>query len=203
MIAVLTGDVINSAGHPPESWLVDLKFLLGSLGSNPEDWEIYRGDEFQVRLNASKALETAIRIKAQLKCRKGLDVRIGIGLGEESYRAAKVSESNGPAYQASGGVFDRLRDEKLHLQLSSGNTAADTGMNLMLKLASDFMDDWSPVSAEAVLKVLQSPGVSQEQMACELGIQQSAVSQRLSRARLDLLEELLSYYTDQYLKSIR
>lgn len=203
MIAVLTGDVINSAGHSPKGWLVELKALLGGIGSNPEDWEIYRGDEFQLRLQAGKALETAVRIKALLKCRKGMDARIGIGLGEETYHTTRVSESNGPAYRESGRVFDRLREEKVHLQLASGNTLTDKGMNLMLKLASHIMDDWSPVSAEAVLKVLQSPEAPQDQIACELGIQQSAVSQRLRRARMDLLEELLSYYSHEYLNALQ
>ena len=64
----------------------------------------------------------------------------------------------------------------------------------MLKLALDFMDDWSTVSAEIVAMALAKPGVSQKEIAKELSIQQSAVSQRQKRARLHLVHDLLNYY---------
>jgi len=64
----------------------------------------------------------------------------------------------------------------------------------MLKLALDFMDEWTSVSAEIVAIALSNPKSSQQDMAQRLSIQQSAVSQRQKRARLDLVEELLEYY---------
>ena len=70
----------------------------------------------------------------------------------------------------------------------------DRTLNLMLRLALDFMDDWSIVSAEIVALVLENPEASQQEIAERLHIQQSAVSQRQKRARLDLVTELLDYY---------
>ena len=80
------------------------------------------------------------------------------------------------------------------MAIATGNTSKDKLLNLMLKLALDFMDDWSPVSAEIVSLFLQNPMASQAKLAKQLSIQQSAVSQRLKRARLDLVQELLDYY---------
>ena len=64
----------------------------------------------------------------------------------------------------------------------------------MIKLALDFMDEWTSVSAEIVGIALANPKMSQQEIAAQLSIQQSAVSQRQKRARLDLVEELLEYY---------
>ena len=65
----------------------------------------------------------------------------------------------------------------------------------MMQLALDFMDDWSLVSAEIVVMALSNPTVSQQALAEQLNIQQSAVSQRQKRARLHLVIALLAYYT--------
>ena len=44
----------------------------------------------------------AIQIKALIKSIKNLDVRMGIGLGSETFVGSSVSQSNGKAYQRSG-----------------------------------------------------------------------------------------------------
>ena len=49
MIAVITGDIINSQKSDSELWLPKLKELLGSWSTTPENWEVYRGDEFQLK----------------------------------------------------------------------------------------------------------------------------------------------------------
>ncbi len=194
MIAVITGDIINSENYSSTEWLGILKKYFSELGDSPEDWEIYRGDEFQLRVPIDQALKVAIRIKALIKTIKGLDVRMGIGIGEETFVGVGVSESNGSAYQRSGRTFESLKEDKINLIAATGNDFYDRTLNLPLKLALDFMDDWSIVSAEIVVLVLENPRTSQQEIAQQLGIQQSAVSQRQKRARLDLVLELLDYY---------
>jgi DNA-binding Lrp family transcriptional regulator len=68
----------------------------------------------------------------------------------------------------------------------------------MLTLALNFMGSWSQVSAEIMALVLARPEAQQEELAQQLNIRQSAVSQRLKRARKDLVLELLDYYTQTY-----
>lgn len=197
-IAVLTGDIVNSRAYEPEEWIDILKPFFQQFGDSPVDWEIYRGDEFQLRVAGEKALETAIRIKALVKQVKQLDVRLGIGVGEESYRGSRVGESNGPAYQRSGKTFESLKKQDRTMGIATGKEAFDRALNLMLDLALDIMDAWSPVSAEVMALVLAAPETSQEALALQLNIRQSAVSQRLKRARKDLVFELLSYYSQSY-----
>ncbi len=203
MVAVLTADIVNSARTPAGRWLEPLKAYLNTRGSSPEDWEIYRGDEMQLRLAPQSALSCAVRLKALLKSMPdSLDIRIGIGLGEEDYRAERVSESNGTAFRNSGRSFEALGNDKIRMCLTSGNPGADRAMNLILKLALNIMDGWSRLSAESVIQALDRPDAPQEALARELGIRQSAFSQRLARARYDLIQDLLAYYEQVYLQQL-
>lgn len=202
MIAVLTGDIINSAGHKTSEWMPLLKNFLQKLGDSPGIWEIYRGDEFQIRVAPEKAMEVAIQIKALIKTIKYLDVRIGIGVGDEDFRGIGVSESNGSAYQRSGRTLNLIKEKKINLAIATGDPQLNDTLNLILKLGLDFMDAWSVVSAEIIVMALENPGASQKEVAQQLQIQQSAVSQRQKRARLDLVKDVLNYYY-KTLKTLR
>ncbi|ANI89419.1 hypothetical protein A9P82_08990 [Arachidicoccus ginsenosidimutans] len=195
MIAVLTGDIIHSEKQQKSSWLKALKKVLSSFGKSPKDWEIYRGDEFQLQLpDAKEALLAALRIKSYIKSVENIDARIAIGLGDKTINAAKVTESNGSAFVNSGRLLDDLKKEKTSLALASGNDDFDKEMNLMLRLALVSIDSWSAVSAEIVYLFLSNPKLQQTEVAQQLEIRQSAVSQRLRRANYDLLVALIDFY---------
>ena len=98
MIAVLTGDIINSRASEAPKWLQKLKGVLTTYGDTPTQWELFRGDSFQLVTMPQDALKAALHIKAVMKQNKKLDVRIAIGLGAETHRAQRITESNGPAY---------------------------------------------------------------------------------------------------------
>ncbi len=194
MIAVLTADLINSAQYNAVVWMQVLKNALAVWGSNPKDWEIYRGDECQLRTHPQEALQIAIELKARIKSIKDLDLRIAIGLGDESFTADRVSECNGTAYHRSGRMLDELKLKKRKIGIDTGSDKFNETLNLLLDLASDFMDGWSTVSAEIVTWSLSQPDMTQAQLAKKLRIKQSAVSQRQKRARWSLLQELLYFY---------
>ena len=194
MIAIITADMINSGDYSTASWMELLKSSLNQWGESPGDWEIYRGDELQLRTSPEKALQIAIELKASIKTIKGLDIRIAIGLGEEEFRAAGVSESNGSAYRRSGRMLEKLKLQKKKMGIDTGMTNYNRTFNLLIDLASDFMDSWSSVSAEMIAVSLSEKGINQTEMAKLLKIKQSAVSQRQKRARLLLINDLLDYY---------
>jgi hypothetical protein len=194
MLAVITGDIINSENYSSSVWIPLLKKCLNTWGTQPLDWDIYRGDEFQLKIAPAKALKAAIHLKAVIKTVQNLDIRLGIGIGEETYKGQRITESNGSAYQRSGRVFESLKEQKLTLAMATGTIEQDKVLNLMIRLGLNFMDEWSRVSAEIVAWELEHPNTSQNEIAKHFKIQQSAVSQRQKRARLDLVIDLLYFY---------
>lgn len=198
MIAIITGDIVNSGLYPGGEWMLLLKRVLNQVGTQPGTWDIYRGDEFQVKTTKEKALEIALQLKSNLKTIRDLDVRIAIGLGDESFAGNKITESNGSAYRNSGRLFAELKSGRQSLAIRSEWIDKDETMNLMLRMALSFMDEWTPVSAETVAWHLLHLESSQQEMASHFNIRQSAVSQRLKRARTDLVLELLEFYRTFY-----
>lgn len=123
-----------------------------------------------------------------------LDARMSIGFGEKTYDAEKISESNGSAFINSGEVFELLKKQKITLAIKTGNVDFDSEMNLILKLAMSFMNNWLPQSGEFVLTAIQNPTLSQEEIGQKLGINQAAVSRRQKRAQYDLMLELDTHF---------
>lgn len=200
MIAVITGDIIHSKQHQPEQWLKLLKNLLKNSSTLVDEWEIYRGDEFQIEMSKPEdALLLALLIKATIKKISTLDVRLSIGLGEKNYTGKKVSESNGTAFTHSGEQLSGMKKQKINLLLKSGNEGLDKELNLILKLGSVIWDNWSEVSAELAEMLLTNPDQVQEKIAHTLGIKQAAVSQRYKRAELALVLEIEKYFKERIL----
>jgi len=194
MIAIITGDIIRSEMTDPQEWMPLLKRFLKKQGRAPADWEIYRGDAFQLKLPPAEALFKSMLLKSMIKQQANLDVRLSIGLGELSYETGRITESNGTAFVRSGRKFDSMKDEKVTLSLSTGDEKTDATLNLMARFASLVMDNWSPAAAEAVQLFLEQPGWNQQQIAEKLKINQSAVSQSRKRAQFDLLMDFNKFY---------
>jgi hypothetical protein len=203
MVAVITGDIINSKRNNPKTWLKVLKKELEKAGKSPKTWDVYRGDSFQLLVNNPEdALLTAIKIKASLKSIKNTNVRMSVGIGDITYTAPKITESNGTAFVHSGEKFELLKKEKQNLAIKSDWPAFDKDMNLFLKLASIAMDNWTTNAAEIVYTTLENPGKLQEELGRIVGIKQNAISNRLKRAYYDEIVELNEMYVMK-LKSLK
>jgi len=197
MTSVITGDIIGSRQQKSKHWVEDLKKILSTFGEMPGQWEIYRGDEFQVEIkNPEEALLAAILIKAHLRAIKS-DARMSIGFGDKTHNAEKVSESNGTAFIHSGELFETLKKQKVTLAMRTGDLEFDEKMNLMLRLALTFMDNWLVQSAEFVALAIENPGLSQEDLGQKIAINQAAVSRRQKRAQFELVMNLDRYFRTQ------
>ena len=194
MIVILTADIINSRKLSSKKWMNDFKQLLNSFGKSPNDWEIYRGDEFQLEIkNPEDAFLIAFQIKAFFKS-INLDVRMSLGFGDKTYKTKKITESNGSAFIRSGELFETLKKQKINLAVNSGNPDFDEEFNLMLQLNMSFMDGWLQQSAEFVLVAIKNPTLSQEEIGLKLGINQAAVSRRQKRSQYELLLQVERYF---------
>lgn len=194
MIVILTADIINSRKLSSKKWMNDFKQLLNSFGKSPNDWEIYRGDEFQLEIkNPEDAFLIAFQIKAFFKS-INLDVRMSLGFGDKTYKTKKITESNGSAFIRSGELFETLKKQKINLAVNSGNPDFDEEFNLILQLSMSFMDSWLQQSAEFVLVAIKNPTLSQEEIGLKLGINQAAVSRRQKRSQFELMLQVERYF---------
>lgn len=198
MTSIITGDIINSRKvTDQETWITPLKKVFKLYGKSPKNWEIFRGDSFQLEVpEASDSLMAAIRIKATVKMIRQLDVRMAIGIGAKTFDAARITESNGEAFVNSGEKFEELKKLRLRLALKSPWPVTDQQVNLMFGLASIAMDNWSAGSAEIIALSLKHHDLSQKELGKKLKISQSSVSERQTRAHYSEITELEKFFRE-------
>ena len=199
MTSVITGDIIGSTKPVnPDIWLSSLKNALGMLESKFNKWEIYRGDSFQIEIkDFHNSFEYAVYIKACIKCTRGMDVRLAIGVGDKTFDGENVTESNGEAFQYSGDTLEVLKQEKNNLKIKTSNNKLNRELNLYFKLALIAMDNWTVNTAEIVKLSLETQNTLQKELAQIIGINQEAVSKRLKRAYFDEIQELNLLYREK------
>lgn len=198
MIAVITGDIIQSrAASSPDDWMGQVKESLAHYGKTPYDWDIFRGDSFQVATEPKESLSAAVRLKATVKSIPKLDVRMAIGIGDKTYSGKGISESSGSAHIRSGEAFESLKDQKKTLVFSSPYKELDAEINTIITLLLVILDGWSTVSAQTAKLVLANPNRQQQSLANALNIRQSSVSARYHRAHLTEVLDALQYFENR------
>lgn len=198
MIAVITGDIINSQQGETEHWIDILKNTLNQYGSEPEKWKIYRGDSFQLSLKPEKALLAALHIKATIRQTKTHDVRLAIGIGEEKYSSSKITESNGSAYVNSGECFENLK--KQTLAIKSNKKQLDQSLNIMFSLSLLTADNWSSTVSEVIRTAIEHPEKNQTELTKLLNKSQSSISEALKRGGFEEVMNMNSFYQEHILK---
>lgn len=191
-IAVLTGDIIGSTNHPPHEWLPELKKALNEWGHSPVDWELFRGDSFQLACAPDRVLDAFIRIKAHMLAYSPVSIRAGMGIGEVSYRDKQLSASNGSAFVRSGRAFDGLKRQRI--ALITDDPERDALFAATFPLISWLSDQWKTVTAQIVCESLRHPELSQKDLAKRLGKTQGGISRSLQRAGYDELTAALHFY---------
>lgn len=190
MTSILTGDVIKSRRNQNILWLETLKEALGFFGKSPKNWQIYRGDSFQLEIeNCEEALFAALRIKSYLKSTINIDVRIGIGIGKKEFSTSKITESNGEAFINSGVAFDTYF-KKQNLAIKTPFQEIDEELNIAFDLALLTIDSWSQNSAEVFKISLELENKTQKEIAEMLEITQGSVSERQKRAGFEQIMKL-------------
>lgn len=200
MYSTVTGDIVNSRSvFDPAVWAAPLKKQLLTFGSSPTEWEIYRGDSFQLVVNIEDALRAALLIKAAIKKVKEdkLDVRLAIGIGKNGRNTNYVSESMGDSFVYSGELLDQLKKNKIHLGIKSPWSGFDKEMNMMFRLALVIINSWSSNSAEVAEIIFSEPDITQQEIAATIGIAQSSVNDRIKRGSIYEIVEFEKYYRER------
>lgn len=193
MVAIITGDIINSTEDDSSEWLALLKKALSQYGKSPKYWEIFRGDSFQLRVEPTHALIAAFHIKACIKQTGSRDVRMAIGVGEITIEEKRISESNGSAYIRSGERFEELKKQTLAIR--TDREEFDEILNIMTDLALLVADNWSATVATIINTSIENPNKSQREIAKHLKKSQSNISEAMSRGGYHEMMRLNEFYS--------
>ncbi|MCL7476076.1 MAG: SatD family protein [ANME-2 cluster archaeon] len=212
LFAVLTGDLVGSSRFEIETKRDDVLSVLKdsfkkveSPGIIASHFAIHRGDSFQgVLSRPEEALKTAIMIRTNLLSNPiekniRLDARIAIGLGKIEYLPRdKVGEGDGEAFRNSGMELDRMKKGERNLTIKTPWPETDKELQTECALLNALSHRWTREQAEAIMYQVQ--GYTQDEIAKQLKISQSAVFQRLRtggswavQALLERFKEIIQY----------
>lgn len=182
MIAIITGDIINSRTIAVEQWLPVLEDVLGKFGSREKDWEVFRGDSFQLEVAPENVVKTAIYLKTAIKA-IGLDLRIGIGIGNKNFVGDTIKESNGEAFILAGEAFEALKKRTLSIKTRSEKT--NLQVNRIFDLLMLIVEKWNVNISETIRLALDFPDLNQTALAEKMNKKQSQISRELTKSGFD------------------
>jgi len=198
---VVTGDVANSTSIAADKRveLIDrISTLIKSWVAKPEYAEIFRGDSFQLLFdNVAEALKRSIQIRCWLKSyidgvgNEDLDARLSIGIGEVSNFGKSVLDADGEAFHLSGRAFDEMKATQNYFQVSTNDPKLNEQLTIILHLANIIISQWTKNQAEVIFLLLE--GRTQQEMANELKIAQSAVNNRIKLSRWKEIDKTMRY----------
>ena len=199
--SVVTGDIANStsiAADKREELIERTGTLIKSWVNKPEYAEIFRGDSFQLLFDdVAEALKRSIQIRCWLKSyqdgtgKDSLDARLSIGVGEVAYFGKSVLDSDGEAFHLSGRAFDEMKATQNYFQVSTNDPELNEQLNIILNLANIIITQWTKNQAEVIFLLLE--GKTQQEMADELKIAQSAVNNRIKLSRWKEIDKTMRY----------
>lgn len=207
--AVITADLIGSSEYTEADWITmnaKIRRFLDRWNTDEDTLYIaYRGDSIQGLLqDASQAMRHAIYLKAFIKSTElsgskraaMADVRVSIGLGEVNYRGESIMESNGEAFQNSGRSLDRITRTGETIAFTTSSESQNQEWDVIMSLVDEVMSRWTIASSEVIWRILDER--DDNEIATDLGISRSAVSQRKKQAGWDAIQKTLKHYIRTY-----
>jgi hypothetical protein len=198
---IVTGDVSNFTSitiDKREALITRTRGLIKSWVSKPEYAEIFRGDSFQLLFeDTNETLKRSIQLRCwfkqytEEKQKDMLDARISIGFGGIDYFGKSVLDADGEAFHLSGRAFDDMKTTHDYFQVSTSNSQLNEQLGVILNLVNIIISGWTKNQAEAIFLLLE--GKTQQQMADELKIAQSAVNNRIKLARWKEIDKTMRY----------
>ena len=205
LFSVVTADLVRSRdGKRSQQETVEiLQQIFAELCELPgtdtfqQPFTVFRGDAFQGVLKGSaNTLLVSVFLRASIQHRLLLDVRQAIGIGAVSeFVQGSPLLSSGEAFVRSGHLLDEISIQKSvqrRISVSSGNPEFDDEFNTCFALLEVTARRWTEKEAEAI--VLRLKGNTQDDIAKQLKINQSAVHKRLQSAGWYAIDSLLKHW---------
>lgn len=187
MYAILTGDIIASRSARSSTWQPVLEEFLREHAEPSNEFEISRGDSFQIQVLASQSLALAVQLSALLSAEAGVGVRLGIGIGESENSTKSISKKISEAHIYSGEAFDTLKTERLRIKTKNPNF--DETVNVICSFIGILIKTWKPMTAATVCGALQHQELSQKALSAVLQKHETSVSKALKRGGFHQIEQ--------------
>jgi|JI6StandDraft_1071083.scaffolds.fasta_scaffold146485_2 hypothetical protein len=198
-VAVLTGDLIGSTGHPVadvDTAMQAIRLASANTGrwhTLPHDTRFtrFRGDGWQIVLAEPwLSLRAAVVIQGSLMA-LGMESRISIGIADaETLGTTDLSDAAGAAFELSGHGLDQMGDSWRFAIKRKVKCVED---QLIADLLGERLDRWTAAQAEAASLYLASPSKLRTlfDIGKELGISPQAVNDRLRGAGCQVIASVL------------
>ncbi|MDE3212084.1 MAG: hypothetical protein KGM98_02525 [Bacteroidota bacterium] len=197
---IITGDITHftQLGDQDRQDIIrETEALIQSWVPQPGWAEIFRGDSYQLRLEEmSVALLKAVQLICWFKKRPpypgGVELggRLSLGIGAVAYTGKTVLDSDGEAFHLSGRNFDTMETEEF-LRITTPDPALNSQIAILLSFINILIGQWTSGQAEVIYLAIE--GYTQTRMAEVLGIQQSAVHNRLKISNWKAVKAGLEY----------
>jgi len=163
--------------------------------------QIFRGDSFQIAQSApARSLVDALGLYLAMQLPllgegPRVEVRMGIGIGEHSRPGGEIDLGwwSGSAFENAAEALDTLRSDRIALRTPWPEV--DEEFAISLALLSALMRRWTSEQRNVLFSSLC--GKNQAQVGEELGVSQSAVSQRLKLLGWDAITELRDRFEER------
>jgi hypothetical protein len=197
--AVLTGDIVNSTKLTAAKEAKLSSTLSELFADNGSKFEFYRGDSFQAYVKnpvialrlALLSRSAAIRLFKEEKIALS-DIRISIGIGEVKTPVRSLKTAKGEAFILSGRRFDEIMKNNQRLAISTGNTLANEGLQVIADYLNAIFDVMTGKQAEVIFELLK--GEMQKVVAKKFKKTKSTIHQRITAGRWPEIEKLLQQY---------
>ncbi|PVZ72155.1 succinate dehydrogenase assembly factor 2 [Pelagibaculum spongiae] len=193
VIAVITGDLIASQNLDEQHFQQALTVLSTLFTEMNYEFDLYRGDSFQVIVPPKKVIELAILARLSLKAigdkQQETDARISIGIGH-ILRNETIRTSNGSAFIRSGIGLDKIKHRKIVLISASPNKQIE--LDLLLEYVDKHISELTKEQARVLLAYLAQPDISHEEIGRKVGKSRANTTKILNKANYHLLEKFLT-----------
>lgn len=195
---IVTGDITGFtkvASNQREKLIKSIQDLITSW-VNAKQAQIFRGDSFQILFSdAPEALRRSIQLRCWFKKNpasenKMLDARMAIGVGQVAYHGKSVLDSDGEAFHLSGRAFDAL-DADEFIKIVTPDSVLNEQLNVICRLMDIIISGWTSNQAEVIFLALEDK--TQQQIADELQVAQSAINNRFKLAKWKEIEKAVRY----------
>ncbi len=199
MIAVLTGDIVNStqmSNAQYQATLTELKQLIDDIqNTGYAAGEVYRGDAFQIQFSDPVvALKESLLLKIALQSSavsdKPIHCTLSLAYGNADKIATRPSESSGPVFVASGHGLDNNQSNEFSLVIK--NNPINNELGLLTKLINHQLNRLTKSQAQLLYQYIKSDFSEHKHLAKITNTTRQNISNRLNNIGASLVKEYIN-----------